>query len=78
MLEFDPAGPRTLQRFFGTKHEDMWKLLFKTQKTWPKTTDYLGVDCTHTVSPVSFHDNFTICKSKGRTSFPFFPQGWTK
>ena len=24
MWEFDPAGPRTLQRFFGTKHEDMW------------------------------------------------------
>ena len=23
MWEFDPAGPRTLQRFFGTKHEDM-------------------------------------------------------
>ena len=51
MWEFDPASPRTLQRFFGTKHEDMWKLLFKTQKTWPKTTEDLGLDCTHTATP---------------------------
>ena len=36
MWEFKPACPQTLQRFFGTKHEDIWKLLFKTQKTWPQ------------------------------------------
>ncbi|WP_206618902.1 hypothetical protein, partial [Escherichia coli] len=54
MWEFDLAGPGTLQWFFGTKHEDMWKLLFKTQKTWPKMTDDLGLDCTHAASPVSF------------------------
>ena len=38
MWKFKPAGPQTLQRFFGTKHEDMWKLLFKNQKSWPETT----------------------------------------
>jgi hypothetical protein len=40
--EFDPASPQTLQRFFGTTHEDIWKLLFKAQKSWPKMTEDLG------------------------------------
>ena len=54
MWEFDPASPRTLQRFFGTRHEDIWKLLFKTQKTWPPTTEDLGHDCAHPATLVSF------------------------
>ena len=44
MWEFNPEGPRTLQRFFGTTHEEIWKLLFKAQKTWPKKTDDIGHD----------------------------------
>ena len=74
MWEF-AAGPWTLQLFFGTKHEDMWKLLFKTQKTWPKMTEDLGLDRTHAASPVSFHNNFTICKSKGHTKLSILPTG---
>ena len=35
MWEFNPERPQTLQRFFGTTHEEIWKLLFKAQKTWP-------------------------------------------
>ena len=54
MWEFDPASPRTLQRFFGTTHEDIWKLLFKAQKSWPKTTEDLGLDRAHPATPVSF------------------------
>ena len=53
MWEFNPAGPRTLQQFFGTKHEDMWKLLFKNQKSWPETTEDLGYDNTHAATTVS-------------------------
>ena len=30
MWEFNPEGPRTLQQFFGTTHEGMCKLFFKT------------------------------------------------
>lgn len=56
MWEFDPASPRTLQRFIGTKHEDIWKLLFKTRKMWPPTTEDLGLDCAHPANPVSFLD----------------------
>ena len=34
MWEFNPEEPRTLKHFFGTKHEGIWKLLFKAQKMW--------------------------------------------
>ena len=54
--EFDPASPRTLQWFFDTKHEDIWKLLFKTQKMWLPTTEVLGHDYAHPATPVSFSD----------------------
>ena len=54
MWEFNPAGPRTLQRFFGTTHEDIWKLLFKAQKLWPETTEDIGLDCAHPATLVSF------------------------
>ena len=71
MWEFDPAGPRTLQRFFGTKHEDMWKLLFKTQKSWPETTEDLGYDSTHAATPVS--SLITLhCESKEHTKLSIF------
>ena len=62
LWEFDPAGPRTLQRFFGTTREDIWKLLFKAQKSWPKTTEDLGLDRTYLATPVSFLISL-ICKS---------------
>ena len=54
MWKFSPAGPRTLQRFFDTMHEDIWKLLFKAQKSWPETTKDIGLDCAHPATPVSF------------------------
>ena len=53
MWEFDPASPRTLQRFFGTTHKGIWKLLFKKQKTWPRTSDDTGLDCNNLAFPVS-------------------------
>ena len=71
MWEFDPAGPRTLQRFFGTKHEDMWKLLFKNQKSWPETTEDLGYDSTHAATPVSSLITL-LCESKEHTKFSIF------
>ena len=63
MWEFDPAGPRTLQRFFSTTHKDIWKLLFKTQKSWLETTEDRSLDCARPATPVSFMITF-ICKYK--------------
>ena len=60
MWEFDLTGPRTLQRFFGTMHKDIWKLLFKTQKSWAEITEDRGYDSARPATPVSFYDNFYL------------------
>ena len=54
LWEFDPAEHKTLQRFFGTTHEDIWKVLFKANETWPKTTEDRGHDLAHPAITVSF------------------------
>ena len=51
LWEFDPAEHQTLQQFFGTTHEDIWKVLFKANETWPKTTGDCGHDLAHPASP---------------------------
>ena len=53
MWEFNPEGPRTLKRFFGTKHKEIWKLLFKAQKSWPMKTEDIGLDIENPASEVS-------------------------
>ena len=53
LWEFDPAKHQTLQQFFGTTHKDIWKVLFKANKTWPKTTEDHGHDLAHPASSVS-------------------------
>ena len=53
MWEFNPEGPRTLQHFFGTTHEGMWKLFFGRRKQCPDTTEDTGLDCNHPEIPVS-------------------------
>ena len=54
LWEFDPAEHQTLQQFFGTTHEDIWKVLFKANETRPATTEDRGHDLAHPASPVSF------------------------
>ena len=53
MWEFNPEDPQTLKHFFGTMHEDIWKLLFKAQKTWPKETKDICLDIENPATPVS-------------------------
>jgi len=53
MWEFNPEGSWTLQRFFGTTHEEILKLLFKAQKLWSEMTDDIGLDCAHPATPVN-------------------------
>ena len=53
MWEFNLEDPRTLWHFFGTTHEDIWKLLFKAQKTWPKKTEDIGLDSENLATPIS-------------------------
>ena len=53
LWEFDPAKHQTLQQFFGTTHEGIWKVLFKANQLWPKTIEDRGYDLTHPASLVS-------------------------
>ena len=39
MWEFDPAKHQTLQELFGSSHKDIWKVLFKSSKSWPDSAD---------------------------------------
>ena len=42
-----------MKRFFSTMHEDIWKLLFKAQKSWPMKTEDIGLDIENPASEVS-------------------------
>ena len=53
LWEFNPEGPRTLQHFFGTTHEGMWRLFFRKRRQWPDTTEDVDLDCNHPDTPVS-------------------------
>ena len=60
LWEFDPAKHQTLLQFFGTTHEDIWKVLFKSNESWPKMTEDRGHD---TTKKRNIHDIL------GRTNF---------
>ena len=53
MWEFNPEDPRTLKHFFGTTHEDMWKQLFKAQKSWPMKFEDIGLDSENPAAAIS-------------------------
>ena len=42
LWEFDPAQHQTLSQLFNTKHEDAWKVLFKSSKVSPPVTEDRG------------------------------------
>ena len=60
MWVFNPEGRRTLQHFFGTMHEGMWKLYFGEREQWPDTTEDVGLDCNHPDTPVSIQSSYTF------------------
>ena len=53
MWGFILEGSWTLQHFFGTTHEGMWRLFFGKRRQWPDTTEDVGLDCNHPDTPVS-------------------------
>ena len=81
LWEFDPAQHKTLQPFFRTTDKDIWKVLFKANKTWPKTTEDHGHDLAHPASSVSspcFKAYPLLAYSRRMSELPYlFFQGWT-
>ena len=46
LWEFDPSRHQTLSRLFEMKHEDAWKVLFKSSEVSPPVTEDRGF-CTN-------------------------------
>ena len=55
LWEFDPAQHQTLSRLFETKHEDAWKVLFKSSEVSPPVTEDRGFCAKRQASEVSLH-----------------------
>ena len=57
LWEFDPAKHQTLRELFGSSHKDIWKVLFKSNKSWPDSAEDRGYQLSRPASSVS-HRNF--------------------
>ena len=55
LWEFDPAQHQTLSRLFETKHEDAWKVIFKSSAVSPLVTEDRGFCAKRQASEVSLH-----------------------
>ena len=54
LWEFDPAKHQTLLELFGTRHKDIWKVLFKANEAPPPMTEDRGHELTHPANLVSY------------------------
>ena len=71
LWEFNPAQHQTLSRLFKTKHEDAWKVLFRSSEVPPLVTEDRGFCAKRQASEVSlllvlhgtldFH-SLTLCR----------------
>ena len=63
LWEFVPARHQTLRGFFGSSHKDIWKVLFKSSKSWPDSAEDRGYQLSRPASSVSL-SNFSICMTQ--------------
>ena len=74
-MEFNPAKDKTLRHFFETTHEEIWKVLFKANETWPETTEDRGHDLAHPASSISvpcFKVYLFLAYSRRVSQLPYF------
>ena len=55
LWEFDPAKHQTLRELFGSSHKDIWKVLFKSGKSWSDSAEDRGYHLSRPASSVSHH-----------------------
>ena len=55
LWEFNPAQHQTLSRIFDTKHEDAWKVLFKSSEVSAPVTEDRGFCAKCQATEVSSH-----------------------
>ena len=66
LWDFDLARHQTLRRFFGSSHEDIWKVLFKSSKSWPDSAEDRGYQLSRPASSVSLSDFSTRMTQRKR------------
>ena len=83
LWEFDPAKHQTLQQFFGSTHEEIWKVLFKAGEMPLPMTEDRGLSLKRQANPVSSFNVFkaypllAYFEKKPKLSYLCF-QAWIK
>ena len=54
LWEFNPPVYQTLRELYDSSHKDIWKVLFKSGKSWPGSAEDRGYQLSHSASPVSY------------------------
>ena len=57
LWEFDRAKNQTLLELFGSSHKDIWKVLFKSGKSWLDSAEDRGYQLSHPASSVLYVSN---------------------
>ena len=65
LWEFDPTEHQTLRELYDSSHEDIWKVLFKSSKSWPDSSEDRGYQLSHSASPVSYSHALSLQASAG-------------
>ena len=60
LWEFDPSEHQTLRELHDSSHEDIWKVLFKSSKSWPDSSKDRGYHVSHSASPVSHSHDLSL------------------
>ena len=72
LWEFDPTEHQTLRELYDSSHKDIWKVLFKSGKSWPGTAEDRGYQLSHSASPISYSHALSIHVSVGSPEGDFF------
>lgn len=51
---YDPTEHQTLRELYDSSHKDIWKVLFKSRKSWPGSAEDRGYQLSHSASLVSY------------------------
>ena len=65
LWEYDPTEHQTLRELYDSSHKDIWKVLFKSGKSWSGSADDHGYQLSHSASPVSYSHALSIHASVG-------------
>ena len=60
LWEFDPTEHQTLQELYDSSHKDIWKVLFKSSKSWLGPAEDRGYQSSHSPSLVSYNHALSI------------------